>query len=132
MKIDKKYLIGALVIITALIIGLWGAPISLDGYTDISEITQNPDEYINQSVKADGVLKNNSIETVDGERNFIIKDSETDDQLKVKGYTGSLNLDSLQGERIIINGKLITDNTIEPKEILTPCRDTYTSTKIMI
>ncbi|OUJ18495.1 Cytochrome c-type biogenesis protein CcmE [Methanonatronarchaeum thermophilum] len=128
MKINKKYLIGIIVITIALIIGLWGAPISMDRYTDISEITENPDRYIDQSVQADGILKNDSIENTDTGRNFIITDSNTEDQLHVKGYTGSLNLQSLEGDRIIVNGILISEDTIEPKEILTPCRDTYTST----
>jgi len=127
VKLNKKYLIGIVVIISALIIGLWGAPISMDRYTDISEIVQNPDEYINQSVKADGLIKNGSVETVDGERNFIIKDSDTGDQIHVKGYTGNLNLQSLEGDRVIVNGIMVSEDTLEPEEIITPCRDTYVS-----
>ncbi|OKY77200.1 MAG: Cytochrome c-type biogenesis protein CcmE [Candidatus Methanohalarchaeum thermophilum] len=121
----KKTIIGITAISFALILGFWGTSPLQNEYTSVEEITANSENLIGQKIKADGIIKENSIKVNQKKYSFTLKSKEGNAQIKVIDYQGNVNIKSQEGQRIVAIGELTQKNTLKCTKILTPCKENY-------
>ncbi len=128
MKNKSKFYIGGIVIIIAVFsLLLTSIPSFASTEVDLTDILNNPENYVDKFILTEGFLIENSIDWNSStiELNFKIKD-ENDRTLAVH-YNGVSPDNFSDGIIVILNGNIKQNGIFETEQLLTKCPSKYES-----
>jgi cytochrome c-type biogenesis protein CcmE len=125
MNKQQKNIASILLLILAVIIGLWGIDFS-SNYLMVSELVKNPQYYIGNEINTMGNIKNGTLNIEPGAITFLLVDVEDNaSEIEVE-YTGDLPASFSEGQGISLKGTMVSAYKIEANKIVMGCPSKYT------
>ncbi len=125
MEKQQKTIIAILFVILVAVIGLWGLDLS-QGYSMISQLTNDPQGHIGNEVNTMGTIKNGTLQVSPGVITFLLVDVEDHvSEIEVE-YTGDLPASFTEGQGISLTGTMVSAQKIEAHQIVMGCPSKYT------
>lgn len=123
---DKKHktLLAVAFIAIVGIAGLWNVDLS-QGYLLVSELVENPDEYVGHDVNTMGTVKNGTLNVATTGISFTLEDPEDESYEVEVVYTGALPANLAEGMGLSISGKMVSESRIEANKIVMGCPSKY-------
>ncbi|MEA1985572.1 MAG: cytochrome c maturation protein CcmE [Euryarchaeota archaeon] len=124
MKKKERTLLAVVAIVIVSIVGLWG--IDLDqGYLMVSDLTENPQDYIGQNVNTMGTIKNDTLNMSLDQISFVLVDAEDVNHDIYVEYTGDLPANLMEGKSISLSGRMVSEDQIMADQLVMGCPSKY-------
>ena len=124
MKKKERTLLAVVAIVIVSVIGLWG--IDLDqGYLMVSDLTENPQEYIGQNVNTMGTIKNDTLNMSLDKISFVLVDADDANHDIYVEYTGDLPANLMEGKSISLSGRMVSEDQVMADQIVMGCPSKY-------
>ena len=125
MEKQQKTIVAILFVTLVVVIGLWGIDFS-QGYSMVSELTNDPQSHIGNEVNTMGNIKNGTLQVAPGIITFLLVDVEDNvSEIQVE-YTGDLPASFAEGQGISLSGTMVSAQKIEAHQIVMGCPSKYT------
>ncbi|OPY22110.1 MAG: cytochrome c-type biogenesis protein CcmE [Methanomethylovorans sp. PtaU1.Bin093] len=125
MEKQQKTIAAILFVTLVAVIGLWGIDLS-QGYSMVSELTNDPQSHIGDEVNTMGNIKNGTLQVAPGIITFLLVDVEDHvSEIQVE-YTGDLPANFAEGQGISLSGTMVSAQKIEAHQIVMGCPSKYT------
>ena len=125
MEKQQKTIVAILFVTLVAVIGLWGVDFS-QGYSMVSELTNDPQSHIGNEVNTMGNIKNGTLQVAPGIITFLLVDVENHvSEIQVE-YTGDLPASFAEGQGISLSGTMVSAQKIEAHQIVMGCPSKYT------
>jgi len=125
MEKQQKTIVVILFVTLVAVIGLWGVDFS-QGYSMVSELTDDPQSHIGNEVNTMGNIKNGTLQVAPGIITFLLVDVEDHvSEIQVE-YTGDLPASFAEGQGISLSGTMVSAQKIEAHQIVMGCPSKYT------
>lgn len=125
MEKQQKTIAAILFLTLVAVIGLWGIDLS-QGYSMVSELTDDPQSHIGNEVNTMGNIKNGTLQVAPGIITFLLVDVEDNvSEIQVE-YTGDLPASFAEGQGISLTGTMVSAQKIEAHQIVMGCPSKYT------
>lgn len=125
MEKQQKTIVAILFVTLVAVIGLWGVDFS-QGYSMVSELTDDPQSHIGNEVNTMGNIKNGTLQVAPGIITFLLVDVEDHvSEIQVE-YTGDLPASFAEGQGISLTGTMVSAQKIEAHQIVMGCPSKYT------
>lgn len=125
MEKQKKTIAAILFVTLVAVIGLWGIDFS-QGYSMVSELTNDPQSHIGSEVNTMGNIKNGTLQVAPGIITFLLVDVEDNGSEIQVEYTGDLPASFAEGQGISLTGTMVSAQKIEAHQIVMGCPSKYT------
>ncbi|MCD4702709.1 MAG: cytochrome c maturation protein CcmE [Methanosarcinaceae archaeon] len=124
MKKKERTLLAVVAIVIVSVLGLWG--IDLDqGYLMVSDLTENPQEYIGQNVNTMGTIKNDTLNMSLDKISFVLVDADDANHDIYVEYTGDLPANLMEGKSISLSGRMVSEDQVMADQIVMGCPSKY-------
>ncbi|MHC1575899.1 MAG: cytochrome c maturation protein CcmE domain-containing protein [Methanosarcinaceae archaeon] len=124
MKKKERTLLAVVAIVIVSVIGLWG--IDLDqGYLMVSDLTENPQEYIGKNVNTMGMIKNDTLNMSPDKISFVLVDADDANYDIYVEYTGDLPANLMEGKSISLSGRMVSEDQVMADQIVMGCPSKY-------
>lgn len=124
MEKQQKTIVAILFVTVVAVIGLWGVDFS-QGYSMVSELTNDPQSHIGNEVNTMGNIKNGTLQVTPGVITFLLVDVEDHvSEIQVE-YTGDLPANFAEGQGISLSGIMVSAQKIEAHQIVMGCPSKY-------
>jgi len=124
MKKKERTLLAVVAIVIVSVLGLWG--IDLDqGYLMVSDLTENPQEYIGQNVNTMGTIKNDTLNMSPDKISFVLVDADDANHDIYVEYTGDLPANLMEGKSISLSGRMVSEDQVMADQIVMGCPSKY-------
>lgn len=125
MEKQQKTIVAILFVTVVAVIGLWGVDFS-QGYSMVSELTNDPQSHLGNEVNTMGNIKNGTLQVTPGVITFLLVDVEDHvSEIQVE-YTGDLPANFAEGQGISLSGIMVSAQKIEAHQIVMGCPSKYT------
>lgn len=125
MDKKQKTIIAIGAIIAVAVIGLWNVDFS-QKYILISELTSDPDKYIEKKIGTMGTIKNGTLIVTPDIISFVLIDADDElSEINVE-YTGDLPATLDEGKEVSMSGTMVAADKIEATQIVVGCSSKYT------
>ena len=120
-----KILLGIVIIALSLWAGISAIEDFLDPIKFVSEVTAEPEKYMNRNVQIAGLIIRETIEAGDTPNSYRFKLTDGNATINVE-YTGSDPVPELRpGVGVTVIGVLVSEDTVKSNKILRKCPSKY-------
>jgi cytochrome c-type biogenesis protein CcmE len=125
-KKKVKLAVGVVLIVLLLFISIDSIGSFLNPLKFVSEVTAQPEEYLNRNVQVVGVIVDGSWEQI-GPNTYVFKLQDEFDTVDVE-YTGDVPGTFKPGVGITVIGTLVSPDKVEANKLLAKCPSKYEET----
>ncbi|PTD93455.1 hypothetical protein C9439_07790 [archaeon SCG-AAA382B04] len=124
---NKKIILGLAAIGIALLLAFSGAPLAQENKVTVKELMENKTTYMDKTVQAMGIIKEDSVEPTQNGMKFTLRDKD-DPSIQIQVTTDKTGgpIKSDEGKTVQATGKLVSENSFEASQLDIGCKNDYT------